>query len=67
MLSDGGCEVDGEFVVSCGDAPEVLQAGEHPLDRVPLSGGDWIEGMALLAGGIVGDDRQGSAVRQELS
>ena len=60
-----GFEVPLEFVVSCGNAPPVLETAEHALDEVASFVGLRVERMAVLAGGIVGDDGRGAAGDQE--
>lgn len=62
---DGGGEVCGEFVVAGGDASAVFEAAEHALDEIAQLVGLAIEGMKVLAGWVVGDDRPGAAGDQE--
>lgn len=50
----------GELVVSCGDAPKILQSAEHALDRVAFLIGAGVERMEALPVGFVGNDRQGA-------
>jgi hypothetical protein len=61
---EAGGIVAGELVVSGGDAAPVLEAAEGPLDQVAAPVGDGVEGVAALAGRVVGDDRQGTTVDQ---
>ena len=60
-----GQEVSGELVVACGDASEVLQAAEHPLDPVALPVRRPIVRYERLASGNGRDHRLGPLFRQE--
>ena len=64
---DCGCEGVGEFVISCMDASPVLEAAEHSFDQVALAIALSVERVRILAGWIVGYDRQGSSFGEELS
>ena len=61
-VTDDGCEakcsheIGGVFVVSGGDAAEVLEASEHALDCVAVPVAGFIKIMELLAVGLVGND-----------
>lgn len=60
-----GGEVGGELVVAGGDATPILEAAEHSLDQVAQFVGLGIEGIVVLAGRVVWDDRLGAAPDQE--
>jgi hypothetical protein len=62
---DGGGVVGCELVVSRGDATEVLEPAEHAFDQVAPLVGLGVEGVVALAGGIIGDNRERSALDQE--
>lgn len=70
---DGGCDVDGcgegggEFVVSRGDASPVFESAEHSFDHVALAVELSVERVRALAGGIVRNDGQRSALGEELA
>ena len=61
----GGGEVGGELVVTSGDAAPILEPAEHALNQVAQLVGLRIEGMEVLAGRIVRNDRLGAALDQE--
>jgi len=58
---DSGEEVSGEFVVSCGDGPEVFEFVEEALDEVALSIERGID-AALDLSGSQGRDMRGGAM-----
>src|SRR6185437_9125118 len=64
---DCGCEGVGEFVISCMDASPVLEAAEHSFDQVALAIALSVERVRILAGWIVGYDRQSSSFGEEWS
>lgn len=64
---DGAGEDGGELIVSSGDAPPVLEPAEHALDEIALLVGLRVEGVDVLAGGVVGDDGRRAALDQELA
>jgi len=58
---DGGEEISGKFVISGGDAPEILESAEAALDDVaPFVGAfaEWVESYSV---GLVRNDRLGAA------
>jgi len=64
---NGSDEVSREFVVARCDAPPVLEPTEHALDQVSALVQRSVEGMAALAGRVVGDDGCGPAPEQEVA
>ena len=60
--SDGGGEVAREAVVSSGDAAEILEAAKHALDDVASGVLRLVEGKWDLAGGVVGNDDERTAL-----
>lgn len=54
-------------MVLCHHASPVLEPAEHPLDEITLLVDLRIEGLKVLAGGVVGDDGRPTAFDQELA
>ena len=59
---NSGDEVPSEFVVSSGDAPEILDPAEAAFDDVASSVGSFVEAMDANAIGFVGDYGLGAAL-----
>ena len=53
---DGGHEISGKLVISCGNAPEILKPAEAALDDVSPFVGPLVEGMEPHAIGFIRDD-----------
>jgi hypothetical protein len=66
--TQGNCreEVAGEFVVACGDAPEVLEFVEEALDEVSLAVEGEIDGTHDLDVALRGDVGGGAAGGEEV-
>lgn len=64
---DGGMKVSGQLVIAGCDAPPVLEASKHALDKVAAFIGIAIERLEVLAGRVVWNDRRGSAFDQKVS
>jgi hypothetical protein len=60
-------EVSGKLVIARRDTSPILETTEHALDQIAPFVGGAIEGMEVLAGGIVGDDGHRAALGEELS
>ena len=63
--TEAGEEVAGELVVARGDAAEVLEPAKGAFDNVAGLIGDRVEGMAINAGDLVGNDGDGAARSQQ--
>ena len=59
---NGGQEISGELVISCGDPAKVLEAAEAALDDVATFVGPLVEGMDDDAIGFVGNNRRCAAL-----
>jgi hypothetical protein len=64
--SDGRSEAGCKLVIAGRDAAPILEVAKHSLDEVALFVGILVEGMAALAGRVVGDDQGRTTVDQEL-
>src|SRR6185437_7344368 len=62
---DGCCEVDGELVVTGGDAAPILQPAQGAFDDVAALVGFCVEGVEAFARRIVRDHRKGAALEEE--
>src|SRR5690606_9672705 len=60
-------KVSGQLVIAGCDAPPVLEASKHALDKVAAFIGIAIERLEVLAGRVVWNDRRGSAFDQKVS
>jgi hypothetical protein len=60
---NSGQEIPGEFVVSGGDAPEVLEPAKAAFDDISASVGALVEAMDDDTVRFVGDDRLGAAAK----
>ena len=62
--SDGGEEVAAEFVVSCCDAPEVLDAAKGVFDQMPVPVAPFVVMDFAFPVRAAGDDGDGSPAAQ---
>ena len=62
---DGCEEIAGEFVVSCGYAPEILESAEASFDDVAPLVGALVERVQYYAVGFVGNDGFDAALGDE--
>ena len=62
---DGGEIVPGQLVIAGRNSAEVLEATDRALDLVAISIDLAVEGMAALAGRVVGDHRQTAALDEK--
>jgi hypothetical protein len=60
-------EVDHKLVVSCCDAPPILQAAEGAFNNIPALVGNGVEGLHALSSRIVGNDRLRAAGGEEVA